>query len=122
VRILADECVLRGAVHGLRAAGHDDEWIAEVAPSARDVDVLERARDEDRILITNDSDFGQLVFQAGAPHPSCIVRFRLRGRPAEQARQIVEAIRRIEGLPWQGAFVVVAAGQIRMTPLPDVAP
>ena len=58
---LPEDCVLR-----LRQDGHDVLWIREVAPGSPDSAVLARAHAEDRLLITCDKDFGELVFKRGA--------------------------------------------------------
>jgi len=49
----------------LRDAGHDVVAIAEVAKGATDEQVLERAVNEKRVLITEDRDFGELVYARG---------------------------------------------------------
>jgi predicted nuclease of predicted toxin-antitoxin system len=48
--------------YALRSAKHDVVAIAEVSPRAEDDDVRERAVSDERILITEDKDFGQLVY------------------------------------------------------------
>jgi predicted nuclease of predicted toxin-antitoxin system len=49
-------------VRALRSADHDVLAIAEVSPREEDQEVMERAVREDRLLITEDKDFGQLVY------------------------------------------------------------
>jgi predicted nuclease of predicted toxin-antitoxin system len=44
-------------------AGHDVVDIAEIASGITDVSVLAIAHDQDRILPTEDKDFGELVFR-----------------------------------------------------------
>jgi predicted nuclease of predicted toxin-antitoxin system len=39
--------------------------MAEVAPAASDEEVVQRARIEGRVLLTEDKDFGDLVFRRG---------------------------------------------------------
>jgi predicted nuclease of predicted toxin-antitoxin system len=64
VRWLADECVDAGLVSRLRGAGHDVAYIAEIASGAPDAEVLRRAFDDGRLLLTEDKDFGDLVFRS----------------------------------------------------------
>lgn len=52
-------------VLALREAGHEVVFIAEVAPGATDEQVLERALNERRVLITEDRHFGELVYARG---------------------------------------------------------
>ena len=63
MRWLADECVDAALVRRLRTAGHDVIYAAEVASGATDAQILRRANDEDRLLLTEDKDFGELVFR-----------------------------------------------------------
>lgn len=58
------------------AGGHDVVWIREAAPGSSDTAVLARALAEDRLLITLDKDFGELVFKCGATASRGIVLFR----------------------------------------------
>jgi predicted nuclease of predicted toxin-antitoxin system len=65
VRWLVDECVDAGLVSHLRAAGHDVVYMAEVAPAASDAKVMTLAQAETRVLLTEDKDFGDLIFRRG---------------------------------------------------------
>ena len=59
MRLLADENIPGDAVAALRATGHDVAWIRIEAPGSPDQDVLSRAQQEGRILLTFDKDFGE---------------------------------------------------------------
>jgi predicted nuclease of predicted toxin-antitoxin system len=63
VRWLADECVAASVVANLRAAGHDVSYMAEIAPAAIDTEAISRAHRDDRLLLTEDKDFGELIFR-----------------------------------------------------------
>ena len=63
MRFLADENVERQLVAALRDAGHDVEYIAELAPGSADEEVLQRARRGSAVIITGDKDFGELVYR-----------------------------------------------------------
>jgi predicted nuclease of predicted toxin-antitoxin system len=77
VRFLLDESADLPLQGHLRATGHDATAIAHEYPGALiDEDVLDIAVREDRILITNDRDFGELVFRRRLPHRGVIL-FRL---------------------------------------------
>jgi len=62
---LAEESCDFAVVRALRAAGYDVLAVAERARGAHDEDVIRLATSERRILLTEDKDFGQLVFAAG---------------------------------------------------------
>ena len=59
MRFLADESRDFAVVRALRAAGHNVVAVAEISPRVGDEVVIDRAAREDRILITEDKDFGQ---------------------------------------------------------------
>ena len=61
MKFLADESCAGPVIRALRDAGHDVAAIAEVAQGAADEVVMDLALRERRILITEDSDFGELV-------------------------------------------------------------
>lgn len=61
MRLLADENLHAGLVAWFRSNGHDVAYAAEFHGGAPDEDVLRRARDENRIVVTDDKDFGDLV-------------------------------------------------------------
>jgi len=62
VKFFADENVESQIVEYLRLSGNDVVYITEISPGATDNTVLELAKKEKRILITNDKDFGEIVF------------------------------------------------------------
>lgn len=70
MNFVADESCAKPVVLALREAGHDVLSIAEVAPGATDQQVLERALNEKRVLITEDRDFGELVYARGLSSPA----------------------------------------------------
>ena len=63
MKILADENVEGEIVSALRNAGHSVSDIKETSPGIDDTDVLTIAADSDSILLTNDKDFGDLVYR-----------------------------------------------------------
>jgi predicted nuclease of predicted toxin-antitoxin system len=84
VRWLVDECIDAGLVSHLRAGGHEVVYLAEIAPAASDTEVIVRARAEGRIVLTEDKDFGDLVFRRGHDVP-CVVLLRI--DPARHERK-----------------------------------
>ena len=73
MRFLADESCDFSVVRALRAAGHDVMAVLEVAPGATDTTLIELAVRERRLFITEDRDFGQLVYAASKPTPGVIL-------------------------------------------------
>jgi predicted nuclease of predicted toxin-antitoxin system len=62
MRFLADESCDFAVVRALRAAGHDVAAVAEISPRADDEIVTDQAVREERLPVTEDKDFGQLVY------------------------------------------------------------
>jgi predicted nuclease of predicted toxin-antitoxin system len=73
VRWLADECVGAPLVTSLRSLGHDVLHVAEIAAGLSDLDVIGLAAREKRILLTEDKDFGELVFRRKHPVPGLVL-------------------------------------------------
>lgn len=62
MRFLADENIHAELVRWLRATGHDVTYVAEVLSGEPDRAILTTAQRERRIIVTDDTDFGELVF------------------------------------------------------------
>jgi len=98
--------------HALRPADHDVVAIAEISPREEDPSVMERAVGESRILITEDKDFGQLVYASLQRTGGVIfIRFPARARRS-LAATVVELVRR-RGESLIGNFTVVQPGRVR---------
>ena len=116
MKFLADECCDAGSVTLLRDAGNDVTFAHELHPGLSDDDVLNKAYDEGRILITEDKDFRELVYRLGKPARGIIllrIPVEQRHRKAERLIQVVDRI----GSRLMNAFVVVELDKIRIRPL-----
>jgi len=69
MRFLADECCDFAAVRALREHGHDVLAVAEFQGRSVDKELLDLALAEGRILLTEDKDFGSLVFAGRQDSP-----------------------------------------------------
>jgi predicted nuclease of predicted toxin-antitoxin system len=65
MRFLADESCDFAVVRALRASGYDITAVSEITPRAKDSNVISLAVREERILLTEDKDFGRLVYAHG---------------------------------------------------------
>ncbi len=117
LRILANENVAGPVVAMLRHAGHDVRWVAEDQRGATDAEVLARAQQEQRVVVTSDKDFGAMAFAAHLPAACGIVLFRLGGAsPDEDNRRAVAALASRDS--WSGLFAIVESDRIRLRDLP----
>jgi predicted nuclease of predicted toxin-antitoxin system len=110
---LADESCDFAVVRALRATGYDVLAVSEVTARSDDRQLIEQAGRERRILLTEDKDFGWLVFVSQVASPGVIL-IRFPGDARETlARAVVEAVQE-QGKRLIGAFVVVQPGYIRI--------
>ena len=117
MRLLANENFPLDAVTALRENGHNVAWIREEARGSKDEQVLARAQQEERILITFDKDFGELAFRSKLPATSGVILFRISIPSSQHIAQVaVQAI--ATRTDWAGHFSVIEDNRIRMTPLP----
>ncbi len=107
--VCADSRPLRAALAEL---GHDILSARERCPNASDEALLALAQEENRVLITEDKDFGELVFLRGRPHPG-IVRL-VEMTPAERADAMRSLIDRHADAMREGAIVVVTENRVRI--------
>jgi predicted nuclease of predicted toxin-antitoxin system len=115
LRLLADENVHGLVIRRLREAGLEVEAVAEQNPGATDREILERPDIETLILITYDSDFGELIFKHRMPAPAAVIYSRLgRAEPRFVADEIIQLIRQ----PINTAtFNVITKEGVRTRPL-----
>jgi len=87
MRILADENVARDIVAWLRTGGHDVLFAAEASPGTADARWVHIAEQEQRVILTSDKDFGELVFRDGlTSHGVVLLRLEELPVPAILAR------------------------------------
>jgi hypothetical protein len=113
---LADECVDATLVRQLRRAGEDVTYMIEAGPGATDTAVLRNAQEQRRLLLTEDKDFGELVFRSGLPVPGPVF---LRLMPEEgfaKWSRLKAAIDQF-GPALFGRYVVVETNRLRSRPL-----
>ena len=116
MRLVADESCDFSVVVGVRAAGHDVVSIMEQMSGVDDEKVIELAASERRLLLTEDKDFGQLVF-AAAKQNSGVILIRY---PASARSTLTEAVVRLlaeRGDGLYSRFVVLEPGRARVTQL-----
>jgi predicted nuclease of predicted toxin-antitoxin system len=113
--LVVDECISASLVARLREAGHDALYVAEIAPSTEDLLLLELAVRDRRLLLTEDKDFGELVFGATEqPSSFGVVLLRVRDeRTATRWARLNETINRY-GEKLFGSFTVVGQSRIRL--------
>lgn len=110
MRILADENLESAIIARLRTDGHDVTAVIEDAPSTKDPAVPQTAIRENRLLLTADHDFGDLIFRNRLPAPAAgVVLYRISDEvpDTEKARIISESLVSRAPADFAGHFTVV---------------
>lgn len=110
---MVDESCDFTVVRALRAAGYDVVAVAESFPSTSDFDIIKAAFHSERVLLTEDKDFGDWVFAHGEQIAGVVlIRF-----PASLRKDIGEGLMdlvRVHGSQLQRAFTVLEPGRARI--------
>ncbi len=72
MRFLVDECTGPAVAKWLKDLGHEVFSIYDEARGATDEDILIKAFAEDWILVTNDKDFGEMIYRERREHRGVI--------------------------------------------------
>jgi predicted nuclease of predicted toxin-antitoxin system len=115
--LLADESVDRPIVERLRQDGHDTTYVAELAPSISDDAVLQEANSRTALLLTEDKDFGELVYRLCRVHAG-VVLIRLAGLTPAAKAALVAKVLQDHAAELSGAFTVISPGAVRIRKSP----
>ena len=108
-----DACVGRRSAQWLRENGHDVIETDSLGPDPGDLALLELAVSSDRILITIDTDFGELIFRQGQGHAGLV---RLPDVPAEQRIELLdEVVHRYTEALEERAIITIRGGRVRIS-------
>ena len=120
MRFLFDNALSPIVAARLRDAGHDAVHIRDYGlRTATDSAILDRAKSEDRILVSADTDFGALLAISGENSPSIIIfRRTTNRRPERQAGILLMNLHLIADALEKGALIVVEEVRIRIRELP----
>ena len=116
MKFLADECCDHGLVEALRQSRYDVLYVLELKPGATDDEVLALAFDQRRILLTEDKDFGELVYRLKKPaHGIILIRIGVKKRSSKWPR--IKKL--LDAYPERctGRFVVIDENKFRFRPL-----
>ncbi|HEV8715841.1 MAG TPA: DUF5615 family PIN-like protein [Candidatus Binatia bacterium] len=113
MRFLADESCDFAVIRALRNAGHDVTAILEVSPQAEDASIIDLAVRDCRVLLTEDKDFGQLVY-AHTRATGGVIFIRFPGNVRATLPKTVVNLVSEKGEQLIGCFVVVQPGRIRI--------
>lgn len=113
MKILANENIPFPSVKLLREAGFDVKSIAESNASIKDNEVLSIAVAEERIILTFDRDYGELIFKYKFVPPPAVVYFRTKGYSPEDAALLLLSRIKTDNLTLVNYFTVIDEEGIR---------
>ena len=117
MRFLVDECTGPAVAQWLVQQDHDVISVFDEIRGADDKEVIQIASEQDRILITNDKDFGELVFRDKKQHKGLIL-LRLEDERAANKIAILKNVLEKDQNSLHGHFVVVTETTVRITGKP----
>ena len=99
MKFLADMGISPKTVAFLHALGHDAVHLSEQGlERLPDPGIVEKARQEERIMLVHDLGFGELVAASGARLPS-VITFRLRNMHPDRMDGALQSIIAAHGKP-----------------------
>ncbi len=119
MKFLANMGISPDTVSWLRHQGYDAVHLHEQGlDKLPDIAILEKARNEGRVVLTHDLEFAQLLALSQATSPSVII-FRLADmRPDSVNRHLEQVLQQAQPALAQGAIVSVREHQTRVRSLP----
>ncbi len=106
----------------LEEFGHEAvHWSDIGRPDARDSDIMDWARANNRIVLTSDLDFGAILALSGSASPSVVQLRSETTLPGAIGSLVRDAIEHAEPDLLVGAFLTVEVGRARVRILPFVS-
>lgn len=113
MRLVVDEGVDAAIVRRLRAEHHEVLYVAELSPGIHDQEILELANRQDAVLVTDDKDFGELVYRQRLTTAGVLL-VRLAGLSSgKKADLVARSVRRHHGEMYS-AFSVLTPARLRI--------
>lgn len=116
MRFLADENMHGGIVQWLRSQGHDVLWATETLRGTDDDVLLRIAQQQERLLLTADLDFGELVFRKRL-NSHGLVLLRMEDLTVQARLTRLHAVWVILEAHSHGQFIVITEERVRVRPL-----
>ena len=113
MKFLTDENIGLEVTEFLRHLSHNIKSVIQVSPGLSDVKVLQLAYKEKRILITSDTDFGELIYHRKQPYTGVIL-LRLEDETNINKIRILKSLLTSYSTQLTHRFVVVTESKVRI--------
>ena len=113
MRFLVDECTGPNVAKQLKSRGHDVFSAYEKSRGSDDETILKIANNENYILITNDNDFGELIFRLKKHHKG-IVLLRLEDNRPKNKMIVLDKLLQSYSDQLKNNFVVASEKKVRI--------
>jgi predicted nuclease of predicted toxin-antitoxin system len=118
MKLLVDAHIGRLIVDFLESLGNDVLRASSFPPKTSDEEILRVAARDDRIIMTSDKDFGELVFRQHETAPGVLL-LRIDVRTERQRLDVLQKFWSCIEPAAAGHFVVVTSKTVRRSPLPS---
>jgi len=112
MKFLANENIPLASNQYLEKKGYDIIHVGVVNSSITDEEVMKLAIMENRVIITFDRDYGNLVFRDGYQPPG-VIYLRLQDYPPIYPGEFVHALIESDTYMFEGQFTVASENHIR---------
>jgi predicted nuclease of predicted toxin-antitoxin system len=119
IRLLADVHISPKTVGDLQKQGYEIMRSSEVLPAnAPDINILEFARTENWVVLTQDLDFSMLVALSRYSQPSLITLRLSSAKPDIVTQKLLDVLPQIEEALQEGSAITIQDESIRIRKLP----
>ncbi|WP_427158645.1 DUF5615 family PIN-like protein [Aliinostoc sp. HNIBRCY26] len=119
LQFIADVHISPLTIIALQQAGYNILRSTEVLPAtATDIEILEFARVNNRIVLTQDLDFSALVALGGYSQPSLVTLRLSSAQPDLVSQKLLEVLPQLEQVLIEGAAITIEDNAVRYRRLP----
>jgi predicted nuclease of predicted toxin-antitoxin system len=119
IRLLADVHISPKTVGDLQKQGYEIMRSSEVLPAnAPDINILEFARTQNWVVLTQDLDFSMLVALSRYSQPSLITLRLSSAKPDIVTQKLLDVLPQIEEALQEGSAITIQDESIRIRKLP----
>ncbi|MBM4341588.1 MAG: hypothetical protein FJ110_18840 [Deltaproteobacteria bacterium] len=116
IKFLADVNVEKPIVDYLSKQGYDIKWVPDYDCEMFDEDLLKMANEEQRILVTNDKGFGDLIIMQKRLNAGAIL-FRIKGQASQEKVKLMRKLLMGYREKLLNHYIIISKSKIRVIPL-----